>query len=140
MTMQFKTLREKIAHESTMRKQRAEIFRQVFDEANRAGFAAGEAVTPSVMGVRNEMTGQTWIDREGPCGFAWVRVRPGTSAFAKWLVKNGRARRAHAGGVDIWISAHEQSMERKSAHAVKMAEMLRAKLGIDGISAGSRMD
>ena len=62
---------------------------------------------------------------DGPCGFAWVTVKPGTSSFAKWLVKQGYASKAYGGGVQIWISEHNQSLERKTAHARVMAERLR---------------
>jgi hypothetical protein len=34
------------------------------------------------------------------------------------------------GGVDIWISAHGQSIARKESHAHAMAEVLHAELGI----------
>jgi malate synthase len=73
------------------------------------------------------------------CGFAWIKIRPATSAFAKWLVKTGKARPAYGGGLSIWISAHNQSMERKEAHARAMAKVLSEKLGIN-CYAESRMD
>jgi hypothetical protein len=82
---------------------------------------------------------QSWYVSEGACGFAWVNVSPGNSSFAKWLVKNKLASKAYHGGVDIWISAHGQSIERKEAHAREMARVLKEKLGIKAY-AGSRLD
>ena len=81
-----------------------------------------------------------WFDPEGPCGSAWVTVRPGSSGFAHWLRKHGYARPAYHGGVEIWISEFGQSYERKHACAKAMAEVLRGALGIDHITAGGRLD
>lgn len=139
-TNQFKTLREKIGAETAARREREVLFRRVFDKANAEGFAAGEASKPKPMGILNPRTGQTWREDEGACGFAWVTVRPGNSAFAKWLVKNDHARAAYGGGVQIWISAHGQSVTRKAAHAQRMAEVLGMELSLSGITAGSRLD
>lgn len=64
---------------------------------------------------------------DGACGFAWVNVKPGNSAFANWLKKNGLARRdSYYGGVSIWISDYQQSYEKKMAHAAAMAGVLSA--------------
>jgi hypothetical protein len=112
-------------------------FAAVFDRANREGYAAAEAHKPSAMVVSSST--ERWFVPEGVCGFAWVRVRPGNSSFAKWLVKNKLAHKAYTGGVDIWISAHGQSLERKERHAGKMASILKDELGINAY-ADSRMD
>jgi hypothetical protein len=144
----YGSLREKIAAEKKERLERYANFEAVYNEANRAGFAAGEAIKPRAMIVTSRSNPlddsspveKAWHEPEGVCGFAWVKVVPGNCSFAKWLVKNKIVRgRAYAGGVDIWVSAHNQSMERKEAHARKMAEVLREKLGIK-CYAESRMD
>ena len=80
-----------------------------------------------------------YYEPEGMCGFAWVKIRPGNSSFAKWLVKNKLARSAYGGGVDIWISGFNQSVERKEACARAMAEVLRNELGVNAY-ADSRLD
>jgi hypothetical protein len=148
MAYEYGSLREKIAAESKARKARYAEFEAVFNEANRAGFAAAEAMTPRAMVVASHANPlddsspveKAWYVADGVCGFAWVKVVPGNSSFAKWLVKAGIAKgRAYGGGVSIWISAHNQSMERKETHARVMAEVLRAKLGIKAY-AESRMD
>jgi hypothetical protein len=146
--MEYGSLREKIAAESKARKERYAKFEEVFNEANRAGYAAAEAMTPRAMVVASHSNPlddsspveKAWYVPDGVCGFAWVKVFPANSSFAKWLVKAGHAKgRAYGGGIDIWISAHNQSMERKEAHAAKMAEILREKLGVKAY-AQSRMD
>ena len=50
-----------------------------------------------------------WHAPEGVCGFAWVKVSPGNSSFAKWLVKNKMARKGYYGGVEINISDFRRS-------------------------------
>lgn len=62
---------------------------------------------------------------DGACGFAWVKVRPGNSPFAKWLKQQGVARPSYSGGVDIWISDFGQSIERKEKMAVAMAKVFK---------------
>lgn len=73
------------------------------------------------------------------CGFGWVQVTPGNSAFANWLKKNGYARKdSYAGGVCIWINDYNQSYDMKYAYATGMAEVFR-NAGINAY-AGSRLD
>ena len=145
--MEYGSLREKIAAESAGRKLRYAKFEEAFNEANRAGFAAGEKSKPVPMVVSEHANPlndaspvkNQWFVESGVCGFAWVKVRNGNSSFAKWLMKNKLARKSYYGGVEISISAHGQSMERKEAHAREMARVLIEKLGIEAY-ADSRMD
>jgi hypothetical protein len=123
-------------------------FRTIWDEAWQAGVNAANKcnVVPMLVGTPTTLLGSD-LDTskpveyvsEGVCGFAWVNVKPGTSAFAKWLVKNGMARSdSYYGGVCIWIGEYSQSMQRKEAHAYAMAEVF-TKHGIRAYGA-SRMD
>jgi len=146
--MEYGSLREKIAAESKARKARYAEFEAVFNEANRAGFAAGEAAKPAAMIVSqranplddDSAVEKEWYVPDGVCGFAWIKVMPATSSFAKWLVKSGNAKgRAYGGGIDIWVSSHGQSYERKVAHASAMAKVLSEKLGVK-CYAQSRLD
>ena len=147
--MEYGSLREKIAAESKARKARYAEFEAVYNEANRAGFAAAEAMTPAAMVVGSpstplgsdvDLSKQHWVVADGVCGFAWVKIAPANCSFAKWLIKNKIAKgRAYGGGIDIWISSHGQSMQRKEAHARVMAAMLSEKLGVKAY-AQSRMD
>jgi hypothetical protein len=109
-----------------------EIYRLAVEEGKKAALA----LTPIPMVVSGY--GQEYFVADGVCGFAWVNIRPGTSSFAKWLVKQGIARKSYYGGVDIWISDYGQSMQKKEAHAYAVADFLKAQ-GI--IAQGmSRMD
>lgn len=102
----------------------------LFQEASLAGLLAGSAHKPTPMVVQQRESAyddaspvvQSWHVPEGPCGFAWVSVSPGTSSFARWLKKQGHARTdSYYGGVRISISEYGQSYERKVAHAEAMA-------------------
>lgn len=115
--------------------------------AREAGNAAGKAAAPTPMVVGTpthplgndlDPTKKMYFVEGGVCGFAWVNVSPGTSSFARYLVKVGAARRSYDGGVDIWVSQYGQSMQRKEAHARAMAEVLRDG-GVKAY-ASSRMD
>jgi hypothetical protein len=92
-----------------------------------------------------------WNVPDGVCGFAWIKIRPATQAFAKWIKKekdvatvllqnavNVPKGAAYDGGIDLWVSAFGQSMERKEQYAAAFAEVLRSH-GIK-CSMGSRMD
>lgn len=123
-------------------------WQELWEAAEAKAFAAGDAAvpTPMVVGEPTTFLGsdvdfskKTYFVSEGVCGFAWVKVTPGTSSFARWLVKTGKSRgRAYGGGVDIWISHYGQSMQRKEAFARAMADAFR-EAGITAY-AQSRMD
>ena len=145
--MEYGSLREKIAAEGKARKERYANFEVVFNEANRAGFAAGEAAKPAAMVVSSHANPlddssaveKQWLVPDGVCGFAWVKVAPANCSFAKWLVKSKLAKGSYGGGVSIWVSSHGQSYERKVAHASAMAKVLSEKLGVK-CYADSRLD
>lgn len=123
-------------------------WRAVYDEADKAGKAAAEACKPVAMVVGEEtslFSGKLDTSKpmhyvsDGVCGFAWVNVKPGTSAFAKWLKAKKLARTDdYYGGVCVWVGAYNQSMQRKEAYAYAFARVLNDK-GIKAI-ARSRMD
>lgn len=145
--MEYASLREKIAADSAGRKVRNEGFKAAYDKAAEAAREAGNKTAPVPMIVtqhanplddRSAVVGQ-WQANSGACGFAWVKVTPGNSAFARWLVKNKLARAGYYGGVQINIMGFGQSVERKTAAANAMAEVLRAELGVTAY-ADSRED
>lgn len=107
-------------------------------DAAAAGKAAGDAAVPDPMVVTTGDGAKSWYVSEGPCGFAWVNVKPGTSAFARWLVKAGLARKSYYGGVDVWVSDYGQSIARKEAAARAIARVL-SDAGITAY-AQSRLD
>jgi hypothetical protein len=145
--MEYGSLREKIAAGKIERKAKYASFAAAFAEARAAGLAAGNAKRPVPMIVTqhenalddNSAVKQQWFVEGGACGFAWVKVRNGNSSFAKWLMKNKLARKSYYGGVEISVHEHEQSIERKEAHASAMAKVLVEKLGVEAY-ADSRMD
>jgi hypothetical protein len=125
---------------------RNELFQSVYDAAMRAGQEAGDKHTPRPMVVSqhsnplddNSTIQEQWIVNSGVCGFAWVIVKPGTSSFARWLVKQGLGGKHYYGGVRIWIGDYRQSYEKKVAHAGAMAKHLQ-NVGIRAYS-DSRLD
>ena len=67
---------------------------------------------------------------EGLCGFAWVTIKPATSAFARWLKKQDsdqyRLHKGCYGGLELWPAGRSQSWERKKAWAKAVAARLQA--------------
>ncbi len=124
------------------------IYLAAYREANAVGYAAGvaKAPRPMVVGQPTDPLGNdidfsktTYFVPDGVCGFAWVNVKPGTSSFAKFLVKRKLGSPdSYYGGVTIWISEHGQSYERKLAHASAMATVLR-RYGVKAYASG-RLD
>lgn len=140
------SLRDKIRLEKAERMQRYSEYETLFRRAYAEGLEAGKAAIPTPMTVvepsnvmdPNSPPRNQWFVSEGPCGFAEVIVYPGTCSFARWLTKNNLGSPAYKGGVSIWISAHNQSVARKEAHAYKMAEIFK-EAGIK-CYASSRLD
>jgi hypothetical protein len=56
-------------------------------------------------------------DRAGPLGFAWIIVKPGTSSFARWLVRTGHAvPDPYYGGANIPVMDYGQCLKAKVAY------------------------
>jgi len=115
-----------------------EALAELFERAAAAGEAAGAAAIPDTMIVSDERTGENWHVPEGPCGFASVIIRPGTSRAARFAKIHHNARRAYYGGTAISVHSYGQSVTRKSAHAEAMAAVLRE--GGVNARAESRLD
>jgi hypothetical protein len=87
------------------------LFETIYHAAQAKGTLAATRLTPRPMIVQqhaNPLDDDSpvvahWDVSQGVCGFAWVVVSPGTSAFAKWLVKHDYAKPHYYGGVSIWI-------------------------------------
>ena len=138
--------RAMVADKAIEREKRDQGFQDLFNRAYASGIEAAAAINPEPMIVEqhasplddsSSVVRQYYVP-EGVCGFAWVNISPGNCPFANWLKKNGYARKSYYGGVDIWISAHGQSYERKVAHARAMARVI-ADSGIKAYS-NSRLD
>lgn len=129
--MQYATLREKIAAEKAARVERHAHFDTVIAEAFAAGAAAAAAAVPTPMTVVESdpvsglERGRAWYVSEGACGFAWVKFQGSVTntSFGKYLVKQGHARKGYPSGLQIWITAYNQSVDRKYAAARAMSEV-----------------
>lgn len=111
------------------------LFGEVYSKANAVGLVALAACKPTPMVVQKHtnMLDDTskvekqWYVEGGVCGFAWVKIRPATTAFAKWLIAHDLGRHDdYQGGVTIWADGGGQSMERKMAYCHAFAEVINA--------------
>lgn len=116
------------------------VYETLWEQALAAGMEAGKNAIPTPMiveGYEDEPV------MGGVCGFAWVnfKMKGGLGRkFGRWLIDNNYARKDdYYGGCTIWIGEYGQSMARKTAHAIAMAETLR-NAGIEDAYIGSRMD
>jgi hypothetical protein len=79
----------------------------------------------------------------GACGFAWVNIYGvrSNSKLGKWLQAAG-FRKDYTGALSLWnpSKAAVQSLDILEAGAYAYAEVIKAKLGLDKVYAGSRMD
>ena len=81
------------------------------------------------------------VIEDGVCGFAWVNVRPATSALARYLKDVGLARKSYYGGIEVSMGRFfaSQSLARNEAAADAFAKVLR-QAGYDRVYSNSRMD
>lgn len=124
-------------------------------EAHEAGMKAGRSVGVAPMVVSKHANPlddsspveKAWIVPDGPCGFAWVTIRPANSRAAKVMASmftgktgGGHAKRnEYEGGMMLWVWEFNQSLTRKEAYAYAFAKHL-TDAGIPKVYAGSRMD
>ena len=108
-----------------------------FENALAEGIQAGKEAIPEPMEVigKNEYY---FVDA-GPCGFAWLEIRPARGGLVTYLKKSGQGYYSEYNRCYMFpIHAFNQSLTRKEAMAEAMAEHLR-KCGYN-VYAGSRMD
>lgn len=120
----------------------------LYAKADAAGRAAVEKleVVPMVVGQAKGVFGNdidyskpTYYVADGPCGFAWVNVKPANSKFAKFLKERLNARNdSYYGGVCLWVRDYNQSLQKKEAYAYAFARVLQEE-GLKAY-ASSRMD
>lgn len=119
----------------------------IFARAHAAGMAAGQGAKVQAMTVGSPTTPfgntidyskETYHVPDGPCGFAWVTIRPANCTAAKYAKTTLGARAGYYGGIEISCRYFNQSMARKEAYCYAFAEVLTAA-GIKA-SVGSRMD
>ena len=83
------------------------------------------------------------IGERDACGFAWVNIYGvrSNSKLGKWLAAAG-FRKDYSGALCLWNPSGfpTQSISILEAGAEAYAEVLRTKLGLDKVYAGSRLD
>ena len=125
-----------------------EIPATVYAEAHAAGMAAGNGCnpTPMVVGTPTTPLGndidyskETYYVADGPCGFAWINIKPARGKLVKFLKDNNIGRKdSYYGGYTVWVSHFGQSLARKESYARAFANHLNEN-GIKAYSM-SRMD
>ena len=106
--------------------------------------AVQDACNEAAMAART--AAKAFYDQHGDrdaCGFAWVNVYDvrSNSRLGKTLQSYG-FRKSYTGGLQLWnpSGAATQSISILEAGAEAYAKVLRDKLGLDKVYAGSRMD
>ena len=122
-------------------------FDALYQQAHEAGLEAMAKCTPTPMVVaqhKSPLNDNSPIVKggyvpQGVCGFAWVKIRPATSALARHWKKQGYATTdSYNGGLSVWVGEGGQSYELKQAYASAFASVLRGA-GYDAW-ADSRLD
>ena len=107
-------------------------FRNIYNEAHKAGMNAGNAHVPAPMVVAQHQNvlddsspvTKAWHVPSGVCGFAGVVIPDGRSAFGKWAKENKLADKHYPSGLLIWCREFGQSMEKKEAYSAAFAGVL----------------
>ena len=140
-------VRDKIRNAKALKESKNRKFSELWARADIAGSAAVDETVPVPMVVEehanqlddNSPIVRQWHVPDGPCGFAWINIKPGNSAFANWLKTEGIARKDHYyGGVTIWIRKYGQSVQLKEKYATAAAQVL-SNEGVQAY-ASSRLD
>ena len=107
---------------------------EIYDEAHKAGYAAGKDSRPIGMIVGEpstpfgddvDMSEKTWIVSDGPCGFVWLNIRPAKGKFVTYLKQNALGYKAsYSGGWSLPIHQFGQSMQRKEAYSYAFNKVL----------------
>jgi len=112
--------------------------KELYEQAHQAGMKAGGVSTPAPMILKGS-DGTVYFVEDGMCGFAWINIKPARGAFVQYLksIDAGFPDSTY-GGYSVWVSAFEQSIERKEAYAKAFSKVL-ADYGIKS-NVGSRLD
>ena len=106
----------------------------VHDACNEAAMAARTAAKQTLAALGGD---------RGACGFAWVNVW-GVRSNSKLgnALKAAGFRKDYTGALSLWnpSKAAVQSLDVLEAGAYAYAEVLKEKLGLEKVYAGSRMD
>ena len=86
--------------------------------AREAGLDAGNSLLCTSMRIGN------YVVQEGLCGVACVRITPARGKFVQWLKFSNIGYKAYDRGYLIPIHDHNQSLQRKEAHAIAFIKVL----------------
>ncbi len=89
----------------------------LWELADSSASAEARATVPTPMRVSGD-----WYP-DGRIGFAWVNVRDARTGFARWLIKNEKAKLGYRGGADVF--APGSSYDRASAYVDAFADVLK---------------
>jgi hypothetical protein len=123
-----------VREQKAERDERNAKWKDLFAEAQTAGQTAALAhyPTPMIVEEHTDMLDddspvrESWHVPDGVCGVAWVTLHPGNCSAALYAKKHLGAKKAYEGGMSIWVSDYNQSMERKYVHAKAFAAVLNA--------------
>jgi hypothetical protein len=131
-----------------------ELFTAICEKADAVGKSAVEKlqVVPMIVGQETSLfsnqidyTKPTYYVEDGVCGFAWVDIYPvhkGNTRLGKEerkvLEAAGFRKNDYTKTYQRWISAYNQSMQKKETYAAAFAKVLREN-GMKAYS-GSRLD
>jgi hypothetical protein len=129
-------------------------FEALYQKAHDAGVAAvqeavkQQKIAAMVVGTPTTPFGNdidpkqpVYYVADGPCGFAWVNIKPGNCRFANWLKKKNLARKdSYYGGVTVWVSEYNQSLQKKEIYAGAFAQVVYDSGEVKSAYMSSRMD
>jgi len=112
--------------------------KRLVESAHEVGLQAGKSVECQTMVVAGG--GKGYIVPDGPCGFAYVNIKPANSNVAKAMIEILGARKSdYYGGVLLSVHEFNQSVTRKGAYARAFAKVL-LKSGVKKVYSWSRLD
>lgn len=133
-----------------MKAQDEHFFQNAYNMAMRAALDAADKAVPQPMVVQqheNMLNNASpvvkhWVVNDGVCGMSWVKFRPATTPFARWLKKTGRGRTdSYSGGLLVWMSlGGTQSYERHMAAARAFALTIKTLMPDINCFADGRID
>ena len=127
---------------------KVENWARIWGAAHQAGIDAGNnrIPVPMIVQQRANPDDSSPVIKEyepvmdGVCGFAWIKIRPATHVFCRWLKKNGIGKTAYGGGLSIWAHEFAQSYERKMAYAGAAARVIQDRIPELSVYAEGRLD
>ncbi len=104
------------------------VYAKIIEMADEAGMKAASGCKVTGMRIAG-------YDEVYPiCGFAWVRFKPATTPFVRWLKKREIARKSYAeSGAIMSVSKFGQSYDKKLAYARAYADVIQQEVVLSGL-------